>query len=637
MEELTKIFNETLKINLKNIIPRDIIALVVSYLFIDDIKFAIYLSNVIKQINNDNKDNMDSNIYYLILQNDQLFKFLSLKYFSAELHQYDFVTFKVRYSKLMGLYIKSVDSLLEVDEKIIPKHIQKRYSIAYKNIINLKKISEIENCNDEKFDLYASNIINWDQLITDNRNLLMIAAIKNNVEFINLLWGFGVDFNFKNIDGDTALSLALKKYNIKSYLKDATVKLLLDLGSDPNITDKDGNNALMLATEFGHQFLVELLIEKKENLNINHINNDGDTALLLAIKLNNDKYVLNEPIIKLLIDSGSDLNITDKNGNNALSLAVIFYKIDIVRLIINKNNKNSKLNLNIKLNIGLNPQLNINKINNDGYTPLSLCCRCNMYTNICGICDILLKSGADPNLIGKNNLTILINKFKKPHPNLEQIEHLIKYGADLNATDQDGNTPLLIMIKKKNFILTDFLIKKYEEYQKINQNIYQNINLNQNSCTETLKNIKLENINVDHVNNKGHNALYYLLKYQDDYNVYRLLEGGANVNILDHKGNNSLFISLLHSKNNDIIFSIIKSGVNIYHKNNKGNTMLHLACLKNNINIVKYFHNRFDINQKNNKDQTPLMLAISKNNTKIIKLLVQANKNIITDIINKNI
>ena len=63
------------------------------------------------------------------------------------------------------------------------------------------------------------------------------------------------------------------------------VRMQLEMGADINYEDYDGDNddwtALHAACKYGHKdIVVELL--KHDNVDVNHQNKDGDTALLLA-------------------------------------------------------------------------------------------------------------------------------------------------------------------------------------------------------------------------------------------------------------------------------------------------------------------------------------------------------------------
>eukprot|EP00386_Alphamonas_edax_P013760 GDKI01042426.1.p1 GENE.GDKI01042426.1~~GDKI01042426.1.p1 ORF type:complete len:375 (+),score=56.33 GDKI01042426.1:547-1671(+) len=76
--------------------------------------------------------------------------------------------------------------------------------------------------------------------------------------------------------GNTALLLACKAGNVD------IVQQLLSKGADPNKTDKLGCSALMVAASEGHDEVVRLLLQPEYNVNINHKNLEGETALMWA-------------------------------------------------------------------------------------------------------------------------------------------------------------------------------------------------------------------------------------------------------------------------------------------------------------------------------------------------------------------
>ena len=91
------------------------------------------------------------------------------------------------------------------------------------------------------------------------------------------------------------------------------VELLLKKKADPNIQNNDGWTALMVASQNGHQQVVELLLKEKANPNIQ--DNDGETALMAASEDDNQQMV------KLLLKEKADPNIQDNEGWTALMAA----------------------------------------------------------------------------------------------------------------------------------------------------------------------------------------------------------------------------------------------------------------------------------------------------------------------------
>ena len=91
------------------------------------------------------------------------------------------------------------------------------------------------------------------------------------------------------------------------------VELLLNEKADPNIQHNDGTTALMVASEDGHQQVVELLLNEKADPNIQH--NDGATALMVASQNGHQQ------VVELLLNEKADPNIQHNDGTTALMAA----------------------------------------------------------------------------------------------------------------------------------------------------------------------------------------------------------------------------------------------------------------------------------------------------------------------------
>lgn len=136
----------------------------------------------------------------------------------------------------------------------------------------------------------------------------------DNIGNFKQLVKIGADIHKIDKYGRTLLYPALQKD--KSNL----TKFLLDKGLDFNIIDVDGNNMFMAVnrTSFINDDN-EYLILKYKTLNVNVINNDGQSFLVVAIL--NESFKL----AKFLINQGADVNIEYTNSSklcSALSLSL---------------------------------------------------------------------------------------------------------------------------------------------------------------------------------------------------------------------------------------------------------------------------------------------------------------------------
>ena len=122
------------------------------------------------------------------------------------------------------------------------------------------------------------------------------------------------------------------------------VKAALKSGADVNAMDEDGYTGLMLAISFNHNSVVALLL-KTPNIDVNQKNNWG------AFALNNAVYNSNIEALKLLLDFPSiDVNIVDNYGNSLVGC----HKLDVLKLLLSHQGLSS-LTLNQKQKNGATP------------------------------------------------------------------------------------------------------------------------------------------------------------------------------------------------------------------------------------------------------------------------------------------
>ena len=94
------------------------------------------------------------------------------------------------------------------------------------------------------------------------------------------------------------------------------LKLTIQAGADPSITNRYGGTALIPASEHGYVEVVQELLTQT-SIDVNHVNRLGWTALLEAI-IPNDGNERQQETIELLIRHGADVNLADGDGVSPL-------------------------------------------------------------------------------------------------------------------------------------------------------------------------------------------------------------------------------------------------------------------------------------------------------------------------------
>ncbi|MEH7342925.1 ankyrin repeat domain-containing protein [Bacillus sp. JJ1532] len=137
------------------------------------------------------------------------------------------------------------------------------------------------------------------------RTATMIATYNNDVETAKVFIKAGADVNIQDDMKNNPFLYA----GAEGYID--ILKLTIEAGADPAITNRYGGTALIPASEHGFVDVIKELLTHTD-IDVNHVNNLGWTALLEAIILN-DGDEKQQQTVQLLIENGADVNIPDNN------------------------------------------------------------------------------------------------------------------------------------------------------------------------------------------------------------------------------------------------------------------------------------------------------------------------------------
>lgn len=134
------------------------------------------------------------------------------------------------------------------------------------------------------------------------------AAREGNLSSITEYVRQGGDLNISNSRGYTPFILATY------HGQDEAAVMLVNSGADACATDDKGSNAYMGVAFKGYVHTAEWLLEHT-TCDINHRNDVGQTALMMASLFGR------EELVNLLLEHGADPKIVDYQNNTAESLA----------------------------------------------------------------------------------------------------------------------------------------------------------------------------------------------------------------------------------------------------------------------------------------------------------------------------
>ena len=265
----------------------------------------------------------------------------------------------------------------------------------------------------------------------------LIRAIYNNsTDMVDLLLQAGADVNSGNFRG-TPLHRAVITG------RPSMVSQLIDAGAYINAGDPEGDTAIHNITRTANvnnpkvEEILALLLSAGANINAK--NASGETVLhRMKFEAYGEARSLRK-LIETLLSAGADVNARDSGGNTPLHSAIV-----ATRTQIPPENRYELVDALIAGGAETNAR------DADDFTPLHIAAG----TRFEGITPLLLSSGAEVDARTNLDATPLIALTSLLDPsyhvysylsggdNYEAIDALIGAGADVNASDDFGNTPL---------------------------------------------------------------------------------------------------------------------------------------------------------------------------------------------------
>ncbi|KAH7222252.1 ankyrin repeat-containing domain protein [Fusarium oxysporum] len=157
-------------------------------------------------------------------------------------------------------------------------------------------------------------------------SVLADAIAKRKLDMAELLLKHGANASAKDLVGHPILVIALRDSKLSQNEKIRVVRMLLDHGASPNVSDGTwGVAAICFAMETGNTDLVKMMLAAGSNTKKKM--SSGETLLLYAI--DNGK----RDQAKLLLEAGADANAADKKGRTPLMQAISRRDTELIRVL----------------------------------------------------------------------------------------------------------------------------------------------------------------------------------------------------------------------------------------------------------------------------------------------------------------
>lgn len=246
------------------------------------------------------------------------------------------------------------------------------------------------------------------------------------IELVEKLLEAGADPNLRTGLGLSSLSLAIENMDVDMVL------LLLAYGADVVQPDWTGETPLMQAARTGSYEIVKALLDQGAEIDVRE-QNYQQTALMIGVRSGFSD------VVSLLLSRGADVNVQTLPG------AVPDFRLP-------SQNAGSK---GIGINRGGWPERGMRAPVGGAKTPL-------LYATRQGDLEttkILVEAGADLEQVDANGVTPLLNTIlnaavasqaQRQTDHIKVAHYLLQQGADINASDWYGQTPLWAAVELRN-------------------------------------------------------------------------------------------------------------------------------------------------------------------------------------------
>ena len=154
---------------------------------------------------------------------------------------------------------------------------------------------------------------------------VMAATHANQVEAVRVLIDAGANIDIQDNMRDNPFLYAGAERLLE------ILKLTIEAGPDYSLVNRYGGSALIPAAHHGHVDCVLELVKNSE-VNIDHVNNLGWTALLEAVILS-DGGPVHQQIVQILVDHGARRDLGDFDGVTPLEHARMRGYEEMVRIL----------------------------------------------------------------------------------------------------------------------------------------------------------------------------------------------------------------------------------------------------------------------------------------------------------------
>uniref|UniRef100_A0A672NVD6 Kinase D-interacting substrate of 220 kDa n=1 Tax=Sinocyclocheilus grahami TaxID=75366 RepID=A0A672NVD6_SINGR len=369
--------------------------------------------------------------------------------------------------------------------------------------------------------------------------------------------------------------------NLFGYVEEenlAAVKAHLDKFKEVDGRSDNGQTPLMLASEQGSLEIVQELIRRGANVNLDDV--DCWSALISAAK---EGHV---EVVKELLENSAYIEHRDMGGWTALTWASYKGRVEVATVLLevgaNPNTTGQQYSVYpiiwaagrghaeiVKLLLEHGAKVNCS--DKYGTTPLIWAARKGHYDCVMH----LLENGADVDQEGANSMTALIVAVKGGYT--EVVKELLKRNPNVNMTDKDGNTALMIAAKEGYTEIVQDLLDA-GTYVNIPDRSGDTVLIGavRGGHVEIVRALLHKYADIDIRGQENKTALYWAIEKGNATMVRDILQCNPDTETTT-KDSETPLIKATKMRNIEIVELLLDKGAKVSAVDKKGDTPLHIA------------------------------------------------------------
>lgn len=443
--------------------------------------------------------------------------------------------------------------------------------------------------------------VNVNARMRDGTSPLMLAAIRKSMEMTRLLLDAGALVNLSTAKGETALTCTMGYWVPRMTSLEAArgcLRLLLDAGAGVDASTEDGDTPLLFASKNAEidSAMLEALV--KAGADLNHRDRRGVTALMhVAMSCQASK-------LKVLLDGGADPNAVSNDGESALILAIkSFGGLRVAKAL---------------LKAGANP----NQEDGDGKTALVHFISGAQYLTLDGLDEVaealVTAAAKDGALSGDDTLVLRAARFSSMSNNVS-LKLLLASGANPRGSDKDGRNAIMLAAMLSGDrgheavrMLLDAGVDPHERDQNGDNALMLAARSTYNASTfQTLLDAGVD-AHARDVNGMTTLMVVASKSVESGDRVRALIEAGVSIDAVDEAGNTAL----IHAAENGCsVEGLLGAGADPNHANKQGETAL-MRSFPRAINLAQKVRSLLDaganVNVVDSHGRNALIWATSK-------------------------